>query len=106
MINADEAKRRKLAEKYSFKTRRYYPYFLPDGARLHSKDMKKIIECAECGRQMCFDEGYTSMTIHNYLGFGYMVCPDCYYEELRERSKYEKADCFDAGSGNVVERVL
>ena len=35
-----------------------------------------------------FKESYTSKTIHNEIGLGYLICHDCYGEEL----KGEKTD--------------
>lgn len=37
--------------------------------------------CASCGKEMTFGEGYTSRIYQTAHGFGYCVCKDCYYKE-------------------------
>ena len=79
----------KTAQKWDFKTRKYYDYDLPEGACLYSDDMDKIVACAQCGRKITFGNGYTSRQIHARYGFGYAVCEKCYEKEWREEQENE-----------------
>lgn len=72
------------AQKWDFKTKKYYDYDLPEGACLYSNNMDKIVACAQCGRKMLFGDGYTSRQIHTEYGSGYAVCERCYEKEWKE----------------------
>ena len=76
--------------KHAFKWngQEYTDIVLPSGATLGVEDINQNITCASCGRVINFKESYTSKTIHNEIGLGYLVCHDCYGEEL----KGEKTD--------------
>lgn len=69
-----------MAQKWNSKTEMYEPYVLPEGATL-SEDLDQVITCASCGRRIIAGYTYTSRLIHNELGLGYAVCPDCYEKE-------------------------
>jgi len=43
--------------------------------------MDKIVNCANCGKELKFGECYTSKTIHTEIGMGYGVCEECYNKE-------------------------
>ena len=43
--------------------------------------MDKIVNCANCGKELKFGECYTSKTIHTEIGMGYGVCEECYDKE-------------------------
>lgn len=58
---------------------RYVPYELPDGCTMYESDMDKEVTCCSCGRRLKYNDGYTSRTIHDDNGFGYIECEDCYY---------------------------
>ena len=73
-----------MTKKWNYKKRKYEEYELPEGALLHTDDMEKVCRCAGCGKEMTFGSGYTSLTIHNSLGFGYCVCRKCHMEEILE----------------------
>ena len=55
--------------------------------------MSTIVNCAECGKEMQYGEGYTSGLIHTSGGMGYCVCESCYEKELQveKEKKIEKA---------------
>lgn len=76
-----------IAGKWNFKTHEYEPYELPLGATLFEWDMNKIVACARCGGQMIYGNGYTSLTIHNSMGMGYVVCEKCYDEEWKIKGR-------------------
>lgn len=75
------------AQKWNFKTRKYYDYELPEGACLYGENMDQDIACAQCGRKMKFGDGYTSRQIHTKYGFGYKVCKKCYEKERKEEQE-------------------
>lgn len=57
---------------------------------LYGDDMDKLVDCANCGKELPFGECYTSMEIHNVIGFGYGVCDDCYKEEHKRRKESDE----------------
>jgi hypothetical protein len=42
--------------------------------------MDEPCNCALCGREMTYGEGYTSLQVHTPTGFGYTVCKDCHFD--------------------------
>lgn len=78
-----------MIQKWNPEKRVYQPYQPPAGyITLYETDMEKPVNCARCGRQITFGEGYSSMQIHNAMGMGYSVCVYCYNAELEEELKY------------------
>lgn len=78
--------------KWNYKTHRYDEYTPPieDGRYpLLVDDMAEIINCAQCGKEIVYGDGYVSMEIHTQAGFGYVVCEECYQKEWSRRSYYE-----------------
>lgn len=78
------------AGKWNYQTKKYDEYQLPEKALRYSDDMDVECQCANCGTKMAFGDGYTSLEIHNAIGFGYVVCEKCYEEEFKR--KHEKKD--------------
>lgn len=76
-------------EKWNFKTSTYEPYTIPTNwhTPLYTNDMDEVVNCAECGRKMKFGDCYTSLSIHDDIGFGYPVCHECYLKEWNERDR-------------------
>ena len=72
------------AFKWDFNTKKYADYTPPPQASCYEADMGRVIQCASCGKFLEFGQGYTSRQIHTHLGFGYIVCPDCYLKEWQE----------------------
>lgn len=72
--------------KWNLKKRKYEPHEIPDdwNIKIYSNDMEEKHNCAGCGKEMTFGEGYTSRFIHNITGFGFNVCPECHEKELEE----------------------
>ena len=80
----------KLLKKWNFRTKKYDSYKTPaKRLGLHSNDMEELIDCADCGKEIKYGDGYTSRAIHTELGFGYTVCEDCYDRELKAKELWE-----------------
>lgn len=57
------------------------------------KDMSKIVNCVNCGKEIRFGSGYTSQEYHEKsFGFGYTVCGKCSVEETKRRLEYDKSE--------------
>lgn len=70
-----------MAKKWNRKTHKYEDYELPENATLYTADLWSTIACASCGKPVRAADTFTSLEIHTDLGFGYMVCEDCYDKE-------------------------
>ena len=46
-------------------------------------EMDEKINCAECGNEILYGDGYTSSLIHNERGMAYTVCLQCHESEIR-----------------------
>ena len=75
-----------MLQKWNRQKKLYEPYEVPDtwNVSLIERDMKKIVNCVECGKELPFGETLTSCLVHNEMGFGYGVCLDCYYKEHKD----------------------
>lgn len=72
-------------KKWNYLKRAYEPYTPPAGRiSLYEPVMETPIVCASCGKRMTFGDGYTSLILHNFAGFGYSVCESCHSTELDE----------------------
>ena len=78
--------------RWNYQKKDYDPYRIPDSWKISvfCSDMDTKINCAGCGKEMTFAEGYTSREIHGRMGFGYSVCEKCYREEWDRERKYGK----------------
>ncbi len=76
------------AEKWNYDFRKYDPYELPPGSVLIA-DLGDPITCAACGRKVMYGNTLTSLEIHNSIGMGYAVCPECNKKEWKRREAYE-----------------
>lgn len=81
-----------ILKKWNYQKRKYEDFNIPRdrNVKLLADDLNEIINCANCGKEVKFGDTYTSMTIHNSLGFGYCVCEECYEEEWKDRIKYKE----------------
>lgn len=79
-------------QKWNYETREYDPYTPnPEWVIvLYSQDMERKINCADCGKEMTYGEGYTSRELHNHFGLGYPVCEESYNKEIERMEKYGK----------------
>lgn len=78
-------------QKWNYKKHTYEPFEVPDNrdVRLTVDDLKKVINCANCGQEVVTEDTYSSLTIHNGIGLGYCVCEECYEQEWKDRLKYK-----------------
>lgn len=72
------------ANKWNYQTHKYEPTEIADTV-LYTENMSLIVHCAQCGKEIMYGDGYTSMEIHTSLGLGYPVCEDCHAQELERR---------------------
>ena len=73
-----------ILRKWNYKNHDYDDYKIPDewNCKTFTVDMKEIVNCPHCGKELSFGETYCSKELHtHYLGFGYGVCKECYQEE-------------------------
>lgn len=74
--------------KWNIKKRAYDPYEPPMGASVYVEDLKTEVQCAHCAEKFVAGEMYTSHLIHVLRsGLGYMVCKECYNQELKHNEK-------------------
>lgn len=81
-------------QKWDFINHVYEPYDIPDHYHtpLYTNDMDEVINCAECGTKLKYGDCYTSVQIHDAMGFGYPVCGECYQKEWRIIRRGEQYD--------------
>ncbi len=74
-----------ILNKWNYKKHEYEPFEVPDDrdVRLCVDDLKEVINCANCGKNVVAGDTYTSLKIHNSVGFGYCVCEECYEKEWK-----------------------
>ena len=82
-----------MAEKWNWHKHEYEPYELPEGSTIYSHDMDAKVACAQCGKEIVFGQAYTSLEIHNNIGFGYAVCSNCYKQEWKRRTDEVDREC-------------
>lgn len=77
---------RKVMKKWNFETHQYEEYIVPLdwNVSMYETDMDKVVNCAECGKQIKYGESYTSVKIHDEVGFGYAVCYECHCKGLKQ----------------------
>ena len=76
--------------KWNYEKHDYEPHRIPDSwnSPVYTQNMDEVVNCVQCGREFTFGESYTSLEIHDGVGFGYPVCRDCYGEEWKRRKEY------------------
>ena len=74
-------------KRFDWITRKYCNYYIPASwyCSTYENDMDRIVNCAECGKEVPYSATYVSLAIHNVMGFGYAVCPECYEKEWEAR---------------------
>ena len=81
-----------ILNKWNYKLHKYDNYSVPDdcNCQTYSNDMKEIVNCPHCGRELEYGDTYTSLEIHSPIyGFGYGVCHECYEKEWERRREYK-----------------
>ncbi len=79
-------------QKWNFEKREYEAYE-PDESWvivLFCVDMKKKINCTNCGADIILGDAYTSLALHNHVGSGYPVCEKCYDEERKLDKEFDR----------------
>lgn len=68
-----------MLKKWDYKKHEYLPYEVPDtwDVALYCDDMDRRVNCANCGAEHRFGDGYVSQEIQNCVGLGYSVCSKC-----------------------------
>lgn len=78
-----------LLQKWDYERHEYGPFLSPAAREVMlTGDDDSICRCAECGKKIRFGDSFTSIRIHDPIGFGYAVCSDCYQKEWEERKKW------------------
>lgn len=72
----------KAALRWNEDEEKYHDISIPDTASTYEANLDTTVSCANCGKDIEFGKSFTSRTIHNEVGFGYAVCPACYWEEI------------------------
>lgn len=77
-------------KKWNFEKQKYEPYTVPSdwNVKCFAVDMHETINCASCGTELMYKDGFISRKIHSKIGFGYVVCHDCYRKEWKEEKEY------------------
>lgn len=77
--------------KWNYETHKYDPYLVPEDwiIKMISDNMDEFINCAACGKDVKYGLTYTSLEIHDKVGFGYPVCDKCYQQEWLRRNRYK-----------------
>lgn len=81
-------------QKWNRRTHKYDFYFLPAEYNLktYCEDLSELVNCAQCYKELPMGECYTSLEVHDILGFGYGVCNECYEREWERRRMYKDED--------------
>lgn len=79
-------------KKWNYKISDYEDYNVPDewNIKSYSGDMEEIINCVQCGKEVKVGETYTSLEVHTEIGFGFLVCSECYEKEHKRRNEASK----------------
>ena len=74
-------------QKWNNKKREYEDYKVPKEwhCPLCPPYLDEIINCCQCGKELQAGNCYTSLEVHNHIGLGYGVCPECYEKEWERK---------------------
>lgn len=80
--------------KWNYQKHIYEDYYVPANwfCTTYCFDLETIINCPQCGRPLPCKDSYTSMEIHDEVGFGYCVCETCHEIELARRIRHEQEE--------------
>lgn len=75
-------------KKWSTSSHQYIQQEIPDewNCKMYSNNMKEIVNCPHCGKELEFGQTFTSLEFHNFLGLGYGVCKSCYEKEWERKN--------------------
>ena len=81
--------------RYNRLLHQYVDVKIPDDwyVSIFEQDMDKLVNCANCGKEIRYGNGYTSQEYHETVfGLGYIVCKKCSDEETKLRLKYYESE--------------
>lgn len=80
-----------IINKWNYNKSKYEPRKIPDEwyCSTYEADMKTIVNCPSCGKELEFGDTYTSREWHTAIGFGYGVCEDCYKLEIERMNIFK-----------------
>lgn len=83
-----------ILRKWNVKSHTYEPYEIPDDWKIPLIDdnMDEIVNCVQCGKELPFGDGYTSLEVHTEIGIGYTVCHECYQKEIERKTKSKETE--------------
>jgi hypothetical protein len=74
-----------LLRKWDYSLHIYKPFESPStNPVFYCADMHEKVDCANCGKTITVGNGLTSKTIHTEVGFGFIVCGECYGQEVKD----------------------
>ena len=75
-------------KRWNTKTKRYEPHIVPDSWEVTKySGLGLRCNCASCGVRIKYGQTYTSLEIHDQIGFGFAVCPKCHFQEMERRGR-------------------
>lgn len=71
--------------RWDYQRHDYLPYYVPAEWRipLLPDDTDEWVNCCQCGKEIKFEDSYTSKEVHTNEGLGYWVCKDCNEAEMK-----------------------
>lgn len=77
--------------RFNRKEHKYEDYEVPKDwhCPIYTPYFDEVINCCQCGKELKVEQTYTSLEVHNHIGLGYMVCPECYEEEWKRKKEEE-----------------
>ena len=77
------------AYKWNFRTKKYKKVDIPSECFLAfiADDYDEKVPCAECGKAQEIGSMFSSRRLHTENGIAYLVCSDCYAEEIAEEAE-------------------
>ncbi len=82
-----------ILNKWDYEKHQYEPYDSPaKHIAFRTDDMDADTDCANCGTTVKVGDCYTSQQIHTESGFGFLVCQDCYDQEVQARLEAAKRE--------------
>lgn len=78
--------------KWNYKTHKYSEVLITDACFTHVQDLTLKIRCVNCSEPFVAGNMYTSHQYQNHMGFGYLICEECYQKEWNLRNKYKNTE--------------
>lgn len=83
----------RVLERFNRQKHKYEEYGVPVNWNVKCyADLEDIVNCAQCGKELKFEDCYTSLEVHTDIGIGFAVCEDCYEAEWQRRKKEDKKE--------------